>query len=117
MALPVSNGLKAACNASAKWLTGKMAAKWCSQAGALDVGMKTLEMNIRGSMEALMIAGAASALGTKELTANPRLVKQAAPKIKETMNAGSFTAPSWTSKNTTPNTRMMATRSSATVTA
>ena len=56
---PVSNGLKVACNASEKCLTGKIPANVLSQFGASSVRMKTSETKNSGKIVPLTIAGAA----------------------------------------------------------
>lgn len=58
---------------------GKHCANMFNHTGALSVGTKTSEINNRGSIDALTIAGAASALGIKDIMATPKQLNVAAP--------------------------------------
>ena len=54
----------------------------------MSVGTNTSEINNNGSIDALTIAGAASALGIKDIIATPKQLNVAAPSNKVSMYAG-----------------------------
>src|SRR5271165_680902 len=79
-----------ACMPLAKCQTGKIRAIHTIHAGALlPSGMKTPDRNSSGRIDALTIAGAASAFGMTAVTANPSAQKLAAPTSNMTRNRSS----------------------------
>ena len=71
----------------AKCQTGKIRAIQTIQAGALlPSGMKTPDRNSSGRIDALTMAGAASAFGMTAVTAKPSAQKVAAPTSSMTRN-------------------------------
>ena len=77
---------------SAKCRTGNIRATQTIQAGALlPSGIKTPDRNSSGRIDALTIAGAASALGMTAVIAKPSAQKLAAPTSSMTRNRSSVT--------------------------
>ena len=78
-----------------------------SQLGALCIGMNTSDINNSGRIEAFTIAGEASALGIRDVTAMPRLQNVAVPNSSTMNSAGRLFLGTRTSNINSPTIMMM----------
>lgn len=99
---PFEKGSKESWRARLNGLIGNTWAMVFNQFGALSIGMNTSDMKSNGSTVAFTMAGAASALGIKEVTAMPKQLNVAVPTIKVIRKAGIALIGSGTSNMNTP---------------